>query len=209
MNERIRTLLGQLNALEDEIRAALHEQESTIHFRWVGRRIQFTVAARDQHRRLRTGLLRWLAGGELRNFASAPFIYGLVVPLVIFDLGITLYQATCFPLYRIAKVRRRDYIAIDRQYLGYLNFLERLHCTYCAYANGLIAYAAEIAARTEQYWCPIKHARKVLGTHARYRQFLDYGDAEAFHAGLAQLRAELAAERRSGGDGAQAPSRPG
>jgi hypothetical protein len=209
MNERIRTLLGQLNALEDELRTALHEQEATIHFRRVGRRIQFTAAARDRHRRLRTGLLRWLAGGELRNFASAPFIYGLVVPLVIFDLGITLYQATCFPLYRIAKVRRRDYIVIDRQYLGYLNFLERLHCTYCAYANGLIAYAAEIAARTEQYWCPIKHARKVLGTHSRYREFLDYGDAEGFHAGVARLRAELAAERTSGGDGAQAPGRPG
>jgi hypothetical protein len=209
MNERIRNLLGQLNALEDELRMALHEQEAAIHFRLVGRRIEFTAAARDQHRRLRTGLLRWLAGGELRNFASAPFIYALVVPLVIFDTGITLYQAACFPLYRIAKVRRRDYIVIDRRHLGYLNFFERLHCTYCAYANGLIAYAGEIAARTEQYWCPIKHASKVLGTHARYRQFLDYGDAEGFHAGVARLRAELAAEQSGSGVGPQPPRGPG
>jgi len=194
MNERIRHLLGQLNALEDELRTALHDQQASIHFRLVGRRVEFTAGTRDQHRRLRTGLLRWLAGGELRNFASAPFIYGLLIPLLVFDLGLTVYQAICFPLYRIAKVRRSDYIVLDRQQLGYLNFFEHLHCSYCAYANGLIAWAAEIAARTEQYWCPVKHARKVLGTHARYREFLDYGDAEGFQAGIARLRAELAAE---------------
>jgi hypothetical protein len=27
---------------------------------------------------------------------------------------------------------------------------------------------------------PIKHARKVLGTHARYAQFLGYGEAEDY-----------------------------
>lgn len=201
MNERIRHLLGQLNELEDELRAALHEQEASIHFRLVGKRVEFTTAVRDQHRRLRTGVLRWLAGGELRNFASAPFIYGLVIPLLVFDLGLTVYQATCFPLYRIAKVRRSDYLVMDRHQLGYLNFFERLHCAYCAYANGLIAWATEIAARTEQYWCPVKHARKVLGTHARYRQFLDYGDAEGFHDGVARLRRELAAEGTISGSG--------
>jgi hypothetical protein len=201
MNERIRHLLGQLNTLEDELRNALHEQEASIHFRLVGRRVEFTTGARERHRHLRTGVLRWLAGGTLRNYASAPFIYGLVVALAVFDLGITLYQAVCFPLYRIAKVQRSGYIVFDRQQLAYLNFFERAHCTYCAYANGLIAYAAEIAARTEQYWCPVKHAHKVLGTHARYREFLDYGDAESFHAGVARLRRELAAEGTISGSG--------
>lgn len=56
------------------------------------------------------------------------------------------------------------------------------------YTNGLIAYAREILARTEQYWCPIKHAHKVLGTHDRYALFLDYGDAEECHRKLEALR---------------------
>jgi hypothetical protein len=38
----------------------------------------------------------------------------------------------------------------------------------------------ENVARTEQYFCPIKHARKVLGTHRRYANFLDYGDADDY-----------------------------
>jgi hypothetical protein len=50
----------------------------------------------------------------------------------------------------------------------------------------------EIAARTEQYWCPIKHARRVIGSHARYLKFDDYGDAEGFREHAAGLRDDLA-----------------
>ena len=77
-----------------------------------------------------------------------------------------------------------------------LDYYERLHCEYCAYANGLLAYASEIVARTEQYFCPIKHARKVLGTHARYRDFLDYGDAGDYHARLERIRRTMAKEAK-------------
>jgi len=197
MNERIRKLLEEISALEDDLRTALHEQETRLHFRIVGKRIEFQKAIRDRHRELRVSLLSWFANSELRNVVSAPVIYAMVVPFAIFDLAVSIYQLLCFPLYRIRRVRRGDYIVIDRQNLDYLNFFERLHCTYCAYANGVIAYASEIAARTEQYWCPIKHARKVLGTHARYRQFADFGDAAEYPAVVGRLRAALAAEREN------------
>ncbi len=49
--------------------------------------------------------------------------------------------------------------------------------------------------RTEQYWCPIKHVRKVLGSHSRYARFLAYSEAADFHAKLEGLRAALAEER--------------
>jgi hypothetical protein len=194
MDDRIRVLLAQLNAIEDELRTALHQQEERLHFRVVGRRIEFQEAMRRRHRELRMGLVRWLGASSPRNVVSAPFIYAMIVPFACLDAGLTLYQALCFPLYRIPKVCRADYIVMDRAQLGYLNLVERLNCGYCSYANGLIAYAREIAARTEQYWCPVKHARKALGTHARYARFLDYGDATDFQARVAQLRAELAAE---------------
>ena len=45
-------------------------------------------------------------------------------------------------------------------------------------------YVREIVGRTEQYWCPIKHARRVIGAHPQYAQFYDYGDATAFHTTL-------------------------
>ncbi len=195
MNEHIRQLLEEMNAIEDELRTALHEQQERIHFRIRGKRVEFEDGIREAHSRLKTGLLKWFTESRPQNLLSAPFIYGMALPLVFLDICVTIYQAACFPLYRIGKVRRADYIVIDRHHLAYLNVMERLHCEYCGYANGLIAYVREIAARTEQYWCPIKHARKVLGTHARYAQFLDYGDAAGYHAGRLQLRDALAHEQ--------------
>ena len=58
--------------------------------------------------------------------------------------------------------------------------IEKINCAFCSYANGLIAYTREIASLTEAYWCPIKHAKRLNGSHPRYKDFLDYGDAEAY-----------------------------
>ena len=68
--------------------------------------------------------------------------------------------------------------------------LEKLNCAYCAYANGLVGYVGEIAARTEAYWCPIKHARRMVMTHARYADFADFGDAEAYRRAIAASASE-------------------
>jgi hypothetical protein len=95
---------------------------------------------------------------------TAPVIYAVIVPLVLLDLFVTIYQRVCFPVYGIPKVNRGDYLIFDRHHLAYLNALEKLNCAYCSYANGLIAYVREIAGRTEQYWCPIKHARRDWGS---------------------------------------------
>lgn len=195
MNDRIRNLLAQMAALEDELRTALHEQESSVFFQIKGKRIEFEQSIRDAHRRLKTGFFRWLVLRRPRNLITVPLIYSMIVPLLMLDLCVSLYQLTCFPIYRIAKVKRADYIVLDRQHLAYLNFFDKFHCTYCAYGAGLIAYSAEIIARTEQYFCPIKHARKVLGSHARYAYFLDYGDAADFEARLEAFRVALAEEK--------------
>jgi hypothetical protein len=195
MNPRIRELLERMASVEDELRTALHEQETRILFRVHGKRVHFERAVRERHNALRRAWLEWLAAVRPRDLLTGPFVYAMLVPLAFLDLCLTVYQAVCFPLYRIAKVRRTDYIVVDSQYLGYLNIVEKAHCMYCSYANGLIAYACEIAARTEQYWCPIKHARKVLGSHARYARFLDYGDGADYPAKLEAFRAALAAEK--------------
>ena len=60
--------------------------------------------------------------------------------------------------------------------------------------HGLLAYAGEIAARTEQFWCPVKHARRAVAAHARYRDFAEYGDAEAYQAGVDALRLKMRAK---------------
>lgn len=119
---------------------------------------------------------------------TSPIIYAGWIPFLLMDLFVTVYQAICFPVYRIPKVRRSDYLVFDREDLPYLNAIEKFNCFFCSYGNGVAAYTREVAARTEQYWCPIKHARRIRDAHNRYPRFFDHGDAEAFRQGLARLR---------------------
>lgn len=107
-------------------------------------------------------------------------IYGLIIPVVIVDLFVSLYQAVCFPVYEIPKVKRKDYLALDRKKLSYLTLTQKLNCLYCDYANGVFAYASEIAGRTEWYWCPIKHPHNAQRAHRHYDKFIAYGDGEHF-----------------------------
>lgn len=195
MNPKIRSLLAQITALEDDLREALRDRESHLLYEIKGRRVEFTTSIRETHRNLKRGILRWIVTDRPQNFVTGPLIYGMAFPLAALDLFVTLYQALCFPIYGIAKARRADYIVFDRRHLGYLNWFERFHCSYCAYANGLLAYAGEIAARTEQYFCPIKHAHRILGASARYERYLEYGDAADYHERLEAFRASLAAEK--------------
>ena len=199
MNSRIRQILGQIAALEDELHTAIEEQESRLRYQIEGKRVVFEHAIREAHQRVKLGVFRWFLTVRPQNFLTMPIIYGMIVPLVLVDLFASFYQAICFPIYRVAKVRRADYIVLDHQHLAYLNVIEKIHCVYCSYAVGLLGYASEITARTEQYFCPIKHAHKMPGTLSRYERFLDYGDADDYHGKLEEFRAELAREAGQAG----------
>jgi hypothetical protein len=194
MNERIRALLNQIEDLDEQLKNALHEQESSILFIIKGKKVEFDRNILLAHRKARRKIAHWLVTDRPQNLITGPVIYFMVIPMALLDLTVSLYQAVCFPIYRITKVARRNYIVFDRHHLGYLNFYERVHCEYCAYATGLLAYATEIVARTEQYFCPIKHARKVLGSHAHYPHFLSFGDADSYHVRLEEIRKQMASE---------------
>lgn len=152
---------------------------------------QRDAKVRAEHRRFRTGLWHYFWRGDMPTLLTAPVIYTVAVPFVLLDAWVTVYQAICFRAWGIARVRRRPYFAIDRHRLAYLNAAEKLNCMFCSYTNGLIAYVREVAARTEQYWCPIHHARRVRHPHERYEAFAAYGDPLAYHHRLPRLRESL------------------
>ncbi|HSG89722.1 MAG TPA: hypothetical protein VLA56_10960 [Pseudomonadales bacterium] len=191
MATKITELVDRIDRLERELLEEIRRQEESFHYRIEGTRVRFESAVAQAHRELRTALLPWLRSSQWRNALSAPIIYAMIVPLALLDLTITVYQHLCFRLYRIPRVVRARYVVLDRHQLAYLNGIEKLNCVYCGYGNGVVAYAREIIARTEQYWCPIKHARKVLGTHRRYARFANYGDAERYHEQALKLREDL------------------
>lgn len=192
MTPHIAALLDKIQALQSELDAELAKRRAELRVGLEHGRVAFEEELLRRHRELRRKLLPYVLGANPLVILTAPVIYVGIVPFLLLDLFVTVYQAVCFPIYGIPKIKRADYLVFDRHHLAYLNALEKLNCAYCSYANGLIAYTREIAARTEQYWCPIKHARRVIGSHARYVLFDDYGDAENYQEQLATLRKALA-----------------
>ena len=180
MNENIDRLIAQIKLLNGELEAEFAIRRAKLHYTLQGTRAVFEAEILRAHRQLRVGLAKYIFNASLLTIITAPVIYAMIVPFVTLDITITIYQWICFPVYGIEKVKRRDYFIFDRYHLAYLNILEAINCAYCSYGNGLMAYAGEIAGRTEKYWCPIKHARKAVSAHQHYIGFADFGDAEAF-----------------------------
>jgi hypothetical protein len=192
MTHATETLLTRIRELQDQLEAEFDRRRDAFLYRLENGRVIFDAEARRRQRAFRVRLSDFLRGTRPMVVLTAPVIYSLIIPFVMLDLLVTLYQRLCFPAYRIALVRRADFIRIDRHHLQYLNALQKLNCVYCGYCNGVIAYVQEVAGRTEAYWCPIKHAARVGTAHAYYAQFVDYGDAEGFQAGLMDNRARVA-----------------
>lgn len=150
----------------------------------------------QQQKRYKIGLLQFLIKTKPLTMLSAPVIYLGWIPFLLLDAFVSIYQTICFPVYGIPKARRSDYLVFGRETLPYLNLIEKFNCLYCSYGNGVIAYAREVAGRTEQYGCPIKYARRILSALERYPKFFDYGDAETYRSGLTRLRQSYEEEKR-------------
>jgi hypothetical protein len=185
-------LLDRIRALEKEVAWAVGEQELRLGYRLVAGKVRFEEDRARLHALLRTRLVAYIAGARPLAILTAPLIYACLIPMLLLDAAIGIYQAVCFPVYGIPKTRRGDYILFDRGKLRYLNLIERINCAYCSYANGLFAWCVEVAARTEQHWCPVKHSQRLRAPHSRYGRFADYGDAAQYRERLEELRRDFA-----------------
>ena len=191
MNKELDELLAEIHRLQNEVENRWDELREQFHYSIKGHKVRFAAEIKKLHKEYKTGALRYIISSRIANLITAPVIYCMVVPIGLLDVTISIYQHVCFRAYGIPRVKRRDYIIVDRHQLSYLNIIEKFNCVYCGYGNGIIAYAQEIVARTEQYWCPIKHAQRVLGSHERYKYFADYGDAENYMKHVTTLRKQL------------------
>jgi len=191
MTNQIENLVGRIKNLESELIQELHKKEKDFFYIVIRKKVRFEREVRKRHKTLAHTIRRYMVDAAFLNILTAPVIWFCLIPGVFLDLTLTVYQTICFPVYGIPKVRRNNYIVIDRHHLSYLNGIEKLNCVYCGYFNGLVAYVQEVVARTEQYWCPIKHARKLKTIHNRYRNFLDFGDGEGFRETIEKVRRDF------------------
>lgn len=191
MPTQLEILLDKMKALENELIDELQKQQEEFSYEITKRRVYFEENVIIRHKEYVKQLFKYITDAKIKNILSVPFIWICIVPVALMDITISLYQVICFPLYGIPKVKRQDYITFDRQYLNYLNIVEKINCGYCSYVNGLFGYVQEIAGRTEQFWCPIKHANRIKSLHSRYQKFTDYGDAQAYRSNIETIRRDF------------------
>jgi hypothetical protein len=194
MSLEIDEIIDRIRAAERELEEAFAKNRAQLGFGLEHGRAAFEAEIIRRHKETRRHLAKYLLNARPLVLLTSPIIYSLIVPFAILDLWASIYQAICFRVYHIPQVKRGQYLIFDRAALNYLNALEKLNCAYCSYCNGVVAYAREVASRTEQYWCPIKHAKRVLGAHPRYALFQEYGDSDQYRERLAKLREELKGE---------------
>ena len=188
---RIQSILEEMKLLEKELIIEVEKNEDEFFYKIQGKKISFEEEAKKYQKIFHVKTVSYLTNASLLNMMTFPIIWLCIIPAVFMDVSASLYQMICFPIYGIPKVKRSAYIIMDRHALQYLNIIEKMNCAYCGYVNGLIAYIQEIAARTEQYWCPIKHARKLAAMHSRYHKFVEYGDCKDYQDRLATLRKDF------------------
>jgi hypothetical protein len=192
MNPKISELLARIEHMEVEIEQEMKRKRAELQADFEETRVRFEREVLEQQRRFKTGALAYLLTANWLSVLTAPVIYALFFPILFLDLSVTIYQHICFRAYGLPRVKRSDYFVYDRTHLAYLNLIEKINCAYCSYGNGVMAYGREVVARTEQYWCPIKHARKIMAAHPYYAGFIDFGDAQSYKDELENLRSELA-----------------
>ena len=191
MNPIISELLARIQHMESEIELEMKRKRAELQADFDETRVRFEREVLEQQGRFKTGVIAYLLTANLLSVLTAPVIYALFVPILVLDLSITIYQHICFRAYGLPRVKRSNYFVYDRTHLAYLNLIEKINCAYCSYGNGVMAYGREVVARTEQYWCPIKHARKIMAAHPYYTGFVDFGNAQGYKDELENLRTEL------------------
>ena len=188
MSDKIKEIIAEIEAMKVKLGEEIAQQESHISYEIHNGYVEFEKNVLDKQKENMKNHLVWFREVPLLHFLAAPVIYGMVIPAILLDVIIFIYQQVVFRIFKFKLLKRSDYIVFDRHYLGYLNPVEKLNCVYCSYVNGLMQYVSAIASRTEFYFCPIKHAKKVAYDHDYYQDYLAYGDEEDYQKKLKELR---------------------
>ncbi len=188
MSDKIKEMIEEIEDMKKKLGEEIAQHEKDISYDIQNGYVRFEKEVLDKQKENMKNLLAWFREIPLLHLLTSPLIYGMLIPAILFDIILFLYQQIIFRIYKFESLKRSDYIIFDRQYLGYLNSIEKFNCMYCSYFNGLMHYASAIASRTELYFCPIKHAKKIAYKHEYYDELFEYGVGNDYQEKLKSLR---------------------
>ena len=181
----------KIKILEDELIEEFKQKEQEFFYKIENEKVKFEERIIKDGKSKIISSIKYLSSFPIGVILTIPFIWGMMIPALLADISVSIYQYICFPIYKIPKVKRKDYVIMDRYNLFYLDKVEKINCWYCEYFNGVVAYVREVGARTEQFWCPIKHSKPLKDKHSRYDNFFDYGDYKKYRKLLEKRRSDF------------------
>ena len=107
MNPSIEALQNRIRLLEDQIESEVQRRRESLHADFENTRIRFEREVIAAQKRFKAGLLSYVWHSSLLTILTAPIIYAGIVPLLLMDLFVTVYQAVCFPVYGALSIASR------------------------------------------------------------------------------------------------------
>lgn len=120
MKSQISDLLDMIDELQGKLEAEFSKRRAELNVRLEKGKVVFESEIRQRHREMRVGFWEFISRTRPNILVVAPVTYSLIVPLILLDAFVSIYQAVCFPLLGVEKVRRSEHMAFDRHHLGYL-----------------------------------------------------------------------------------------
>ncbi|WP_373017782.1 hypothetical protein [Thiomicrorhabdus sp.] len=111
---KARELIAEIKQLEAELLQELQKQEDKFLYKTENHKVVFDEAALKKHKQQASNLFAYLAEVPILNFITFPVIWFGIFPALFMDLVVSIYQSICFRVYGIPRVKRSDYIVIDR-----------------------------------------------------------------------------------------------
>jgi len=186
-DNKIDDITKKIKILEDELIEEFKQKEKEFFYKIENEKVKFEERIIKDGKSKIISSIKYLSSFPIGVILTIPFIWGMMIPALLADISVSIYQYICFPI----KVKRKDYVIMDRYNLFYLDKVEKINCWYCEYFNGVVAYVREVGARTEQFWCPIKHSKPLKDKHSRYDNFFDYGDYKKYRELLEKRRSDF------------------
>lgn len=91
-----------------------------------------------------------------RHIIVFPFALAFLVPLVFFDICLSLFHRIIFGISKIKRVNRKAFFKVDQMKIAQLSKIQRFYAIYILYLKGLMSFGVKIAQESEQYWCQVR-----------------------------------------------------
>jgi len=96
VDEDIVKMIERLRRLENDIERKIEQRRNNFVYEIENRKIIFTSQVLAQQRRLKMSLMTYLVPASRAQLFCVPVIYGLIVPFLLLDISLYLYQQSCF-----------------------------------------------------------------------------------------------------------------